>query len=127
MDPKELAKRISLYESGLISAPEWANSLLLDLVSAPEFDTAFVSSLDSLPREVGQAFRSLLARIEEANFRWTPFLLTSSTDPRDPTEYSTQLRQVCALLAQGRASNGEQRQTDPGSRKTAGARKASAD
>ena len=57
MDTKKIAKMTSLFESGLLSAQEWANSLLYDLVSAPELDTAFVSFLDSLPHEVGQEFR----------------------------------------------------------------------
>ncbi len=121
MDAKKLAKRLSRYESGVITAPEWANSLLYDLVSAPELDTTFVSSLDSLPHEVGQEFRRLLARIEEADFRWTPFFLTSSTAPRDPTEYSEQLRRVWALLGQGRANGEVQRPAEPASQEAVGA------
>jgi hypothetical protein len=101
MDPKMITWRAALFGSGLLTAPEWANSLLYDLVSAPELDTTSVSVLDSLPREVGQEFRRLMARIEEADFHWTPFLLTSPMAPRDPTEYSDRLRRVSALLKQG--------------------------
>ena len=114
MDTKTIAKRNSLYESGLLSAREWANSLLYDLVSAPELDTAFVSSLDSLPHEVGQEFRSLLARLEEADFHWTPFFLTSSTAPSDPTRYSARLRQVRALLKPSRTDGEGPQRTEPG-------------
>jgi hypothetical protein len=121
MDTQQIAKRISRYESGLLSAQEWANSVLYDLVSAPEVDPAFVSLLDSLPLELSQEFRRLLTRIEEADFQWTPFFLTSSTAPSDPTEYSAQLRQVSALLRQGRANSEVPRRTEPGNRETIGA------
>ena len=120
MDPKRLARWTSLYESGALTAPEWANSWLYQLVSAPELDTAFVSLLDSLPHEVGQEFRRLLARIEAADFHWTPFLLTSSTASRDPTEYSAQLQRISALLAQGRAHGEVQESAEPGSRQPIG-------
>ena len=123
MDTQQIAKRTSRYESGLLSAREWANSFLYDLVSAPELDPAFVSLLDSLPLEVSQEFRSLLARIEDADFQWTPFFLTSSTAPSGPTEYSAQLRQVSALLGQGRANGADPRRTEPGNRETIGAAK----
>ena len=125
MDTKEIAKRNSRYQSGLLSAREWANSLLYDLVSAPEVDTAFGSTLDSLPQEVRQEFRSLLARIEEADFHWTPFFLTSSTAPSDPTKYSAQLRQVSAMLGQGPANGEDPRRSEPGNRETIGAARAS--
>ncbi len=123
MDAKQLAKRLCRYESGLITAPEWANALLYDLVSGPELDESFASVLVSLPHEVGREFRRLLGRIEEADFRWTPFFLTSSTAPRDPTEYSDRLRRVSALLRQERV-NGEARPpVEPGSQETVGAGK----
>jgi len=116
MDTKKIARRTSLHESGLLTAPEWANSLLYELVSSSELDTAFVSSLDSLPHEVGQGFRNLLTRIEAADFRWTPYFLTSSATASDPTEYSTRLRQIRGLLEPGRADGEEPRPTEPGNR-----------
>ncbi len=121
MDTQQIAKRTSRYKSGLISAREWANSVLYDLVSAPELDGAFVSLMDSLPLEVSQEFRSLLARIEAAGFQWTPVFLTSSEVPSDPTEYSAQLRQVSPLLGQRRATGVDPRRTEPGNRETIGA------
>jgi hypothetical protein len=121
MDPGTIAKRISRYESGIITAREWANSLLYDLVSEPELDSAFVSTLASLPQEVGREFRGLLKGIEEAGFRRTPFFVTSSIAPSDPTEYSAQLRRVCALLRPRQVGDGGLRQEGPGSRETVGA------
>jgi hypothetical protein len=125
MEPRKFAKTISRYESGLLSAREVANSLLHDLITEQELDTAFVSSVDSLPQDVSREFRSLLEKIEEADFHWTPLFLTSSPVPSDPTEYSAQLRQVCGLLGQGRADDGEPRETESRSRKKIGTARAS--
>jgi hypothetical protein len=121
MDPEKIAKMASRYRSAIFTSREWANSLLYDLVSAPELDTAFVSSIDSLPPEVAQEFRHLLARIQEADFHWTPFFLNSSTVPRDPTEYSAQLRRVSALLDQRRANGEVLGPAEPGSQQPVGA------
>ena len=126
MDAARLAKRLSHYESGVITAPEWANALLYDLVSGPELDTTSLSFLDSLPHDVGQEFRRLMARIAEADFRWTPFFLTSSTAPRDPTEYSDRLRRVSTLLGQGRANGEVKRPAEPVSQEVVAAGKSSA-
>lgn len=121
MDPGKIAKMTSRYRSGIFTAREWANSLLYDLVSASELDTAFVSSIDSLPTEVAQEFRHLLAEIQEADFHWTPFFMTSSTAPRDPAEYSARLRRVSALLDQRRANGEVLDPAEPGSRQPMGA------
>jgi len=100
MNPAKISKITSRYESGLLSACEVANSLLYDLLSEPELDTAFLSSMDSLPESVRQEFRCLLQRIEKDNFRWTPFLLTIPAIPPDSAAHSAKLRRVCALLGQ---------------------------
>ena len=122
---RNVAKRISRYESGLITVPEWANSLLHDLVSGPELDTTFVSFLDSLPHEVGQEFRRLMAKDRAGRFPLDSFFLTSSTARRDPTEFSAQLRRVSALLRQDRVNGEAQRPAEPGSRDAVGAGKTS--
>ncbi len=121
MDETMLAKRLSRYESGLITAPEWANALLHELVAEPELDTTSLASLDLLPHEVGQEFRRLMARIEEADFRWTPFFLTSATGPRHPAEFSDQLRRVSASLKQGGVNGGAVQPAGPGGRPAVGA------
>ncbi len=125
MDPKTITWRATLFGSGLLTAPEWANALLDDLVSAPELDAAFVSFLDSLPHEVGQEFRHLMVRIEEADFRWTSFFRTSSTAPRDPTEFSDRLRRVSAWLRQRRVNGEAPRLAEPGIQESVGAAKTS--
>ncbi len=99
MDAKRTQKMIGRYESGLLSSLEVANDLLCELVFAPEIDTGFPSSLPSLPNEVRQEFLRILGEIREADYRWKPPLLTSSTNPlSDGTEYSARLRRVIALF-----------------------------
>ncbi|MGC1718515.1 MAG: hypothetical protein WA746_05975 [Isosphaeraceae bacterium] len=100
MNPTKISKITSRHESELLSAGEVANSLLYDLLSEPELDTAFLSSMDSLPESVRQEFSCLLQRIEKDNFRWTPFLLTIPAIPADSAARSAKLRRVCALLGQ---------------------------
>jgi hypothetical protein len=99
MNPAWTAKLITHFESGIITAIEVAADLLCGLVFAPEIDTTFLSSLESLPDEVRHEFFDLMRNIREADFRWTPPLLRSPFAPRlDPTEHSAKLRQVYALL-----------------------------
>jgi hypothetical protein len=98
VNPGKMEKIIARYESGLLSAAEVANSLLFDLVSEPELDTGFVSSLDSLPEEIRREFHRLLGKIKEADFRWSPFLLTSFPPSSDSAETSAKLRRICTLL-----------------------------
>src|SRR5713226_2275116 len=98
MNPTKTARMFARYESRLLTAPEVANSLLYDLVSEPELDTAFLSSVESLPEEVRLEFLGLLQRIKEANFHWTPFLISPPNTSADSMEYSAKLRQVCATL-----------------------------
>ncbi len=98
MNASKISKIVSRYESGLLSASEVSSSLLYDLLSEPELDTAFLSSMDFLPESIRQEFRCLLHRIEQDNFSWTPFLLTTPAIPADSAAYSAKLRRICALL-----------------------------
>jgi hypothetical protein len=98
MDPIKTERITSRYESGLLSAGEVANSILHDLLSEPELDTAFLSSMNSLPEGIVQEFRRLLERIENDDFRWTPFLLASPKPTTDSEIHSAKLRRVCDLL-----------------------------
>jgi hypothetical protein len=125
MNPTKTARSINRYESGLLSASEVANSLLYDLLSEPELDTAFLSSIGLLPDEVKRVFFGLLRRIQDAGFHWTPFLLTASSDPSDSAEQSAKLRQICALFTCGIADwvvptvEGASSQVGPGASTTA--------
>jgi hypothetical protein len=99
MDSTRAQKLIGHYQSGLLSAREVATDLLFELVSAPEVDTRFLSSIESLPDEVELEFHRLLREIQGADYRWIPPLIAAPTAPRPaPTEYSVKLRQICALL-----------------------------
>jgi hypothetical protein len=98
MNPAKTTKAITLYESGLVSAAEVANSLLYDLLSETGIDTAFLSSVESLPDEVRSEFFHLLRTIQEADFHWKPFVLRAPTVPSDSAQHSVKLRQICDLL-----------------------------
>jgi hypothetical protein len=91
---------IAHHESGTISAVQLANWFLFKAVSEPQLDPAFASSFVVLPEEVKERFRELLCSIKDAGFRWSPFLLATHKKPADPLEYSDQLRQIWALLAE---------------------------
>ena len=98
MNPTKTARIINRYETGLLSASEVANSLLYDLLSEPELDTAFLDSIESLPDEVKRVFFGLLRMIQNAGFRWTPFLLADSSDHCDSAQHAAKLRRICALF-----------------------------
>jgi hypothetical protein len=101
MNPEKTAILISRYESGLLYAAEIANTLLYDLLTEPEIDESFLSSIWSLPDDVRHAFVHLLRKIRVADFQWTPILLRDPTVPMcpsDPAEHSAKLRQICTLL-----------------------------
>lgn len=98
MNSGKTARIIARYESGLLSASEVANSLLHDLSSEPELDTAFLATIELLPDAVKRALFELLRRIQDAGFHWTPFLLTSFSSFSDSAEQSEKLRRICALL-----------------------------
>lgn len=98
MSPTKTASITSRYETGLLSASEAAYSILHDLLSETELDTAFLSSMGSLPGEIVQEFRCLLNRIEEDDFQWRPFLLASPDRMTDPAILSARLRRVYDLI-----------------------------
>jgi hypothetical protein len=101
MKARSIAKFTSLYERGLLSAVEMANALLFQLVSEPELDVAFLSSVDSLPQGVATALRALLRRIMDDDYRWSPFLLTSAPVAPNAADMSAKLRRICGLLRLG--------------------------
>jgi hypothetical protein len=98
-DPTRAGKLLARYSSGLLSAPEVAYALLVDLVSDDDFDPDLSSSVAALPDEIGRELRKRLQEIQSAGFRWKPFLLgpggsVSSSEADD----SMRLRRLCALL-----------------------------
>jgi hypothetical protein len=97
MNPAKTAKLLALYDSGFLSAVEVANSLLYDLVREPDLDTAFLASIDSLPKTVRDAFSHRLQLVKEADFHWAPFLL-GPTVPFDSPEHAARLRAIYDFL-----------------------------
>jgi hypothetical protein len=98
MNQAKVAKMISRYESGLVSAAEVANWLLGNLLDETELDLSFLSSIGSLPDEVRRRFVDLLGEIRDAGYHWIPFLITSIPDRSEPADYPEKLRRVCSFV-----------------------------
>jgi hypothetical protein len=100
MERSKFAKIISLHEVGIVSAAEFANSLLLELLSEPDLDESFVSSPEWLPEDVRRKFLDLLKKIQAADYHWIPFLVTSVPDRSEPPDYPEKLRKICARVGE---------------------------
>jgi hypothetical protein len=111
MNQARVAKMISLYESGLISAAEVANWLLGNVLSESELDLSLLSSIGSLPDEVRREFVDLLGRIRDADYHWMPFLITSDPDRSEPADYPDKLRRVCSFVEDSWTHSGAGRGT----------------
>jgi hypothetical protein len=98
VDATRTAKCIAHYERGTITAPELANWIVYQLVLDLALDTHFLSSIESLPNPVRDEFFDLLRKINDAGFRWSPFLIGPARLPRDPTQHSARLRQIYTAL-----------------------------
>jgi hypothetical protein len=98
MNQATVAKMISRYESGVVTAAEVANWLLGNLLDETELDLPFLSSIGSLPDEVRQRFVDLLGEIREAGYHWSPFLITADPNRNELADYPQKLRQVCSLV-----------------------------
>jgi hypothetical protein len=98
MNQARVAKMISRYESGVVTAPELANWLLGILLDETELDLAFLSSMGSLPAEVRRRFVDLLGEIRDAGYHWIPFRITSDPNCSKPADYPEELRRVCSLV-----------------------------
>jgi hypothetical protein len=111
MNQARVAKMISRYESGVVTAPEVANWLLLRLLDEPELDRSFLSSIGSLPDDVRRNFVDLLGKIRDAGYHWIPFLITSDPDRSEPADYPEKLRRVCSIVEDSWTHSGAGRGT----------------
>jgi hypothetical protein len=98
MNQARVAKMISRYESGVVTAPEVANWLLLRLLDEPELDLSFLSSLGSRPDEVRRRLVDLLGEIRDAGYHWIPFLITSVPERSEPADSPEKLRRICSVV-----------------------------
>lgn len=99
MDSTHGAKLLSMYRRGLITAPETANSLLIDLIRDDGPDSELPSFVNGLPEEVQQKLRDLLREIQRAEYRWRPFMLgPGGSVLHSEANDSERLRPLCALL-----------------------------
>ena len=98
MNLELIAMKMSLYEKGLLTDIEFAVGLLLDLVSDQELDTAFISSIPTLPDGIKSELFALLRRIEQADFHWKPILIGPSIPQPEPPGQPERLRQIYSLV-----------------------------
>ena len=104
MDSSHIVKLLSIYGKGVITAPEFANGVLVDLIKhdGPVVDLA--SHLANLPDEVRRKLEDLLRHIERADYHWRPFVFGPGGPIRDSaTEDATRLRQICMMLGIARS------------------------
>src|SRR4029077_15888021 len=111
MNQARVSKTISLYESGLLSAAEVANDLLYRLLSEPELDLSFLSSLESLPDDVTRRFVDLLGGIRDGGYHWISLRYSSDPDRSEPADYPAKLRRVCSFVEDSWTHSGAGRDT----------------
>lgn len=96
MNPARMAKRISLYSSGLLSAAEVANAILMDLVVNVNAAAESQPTVAELPSEVRKELVDLLHDIRGADYRWKPFRIGPSGDGLQSDPDPAILQWVCA-------------------------------
>ena len=99
MDLSHTAKLLSIYKRGVITAPEFANGVLVDFIQHDYPIEELVFRLTRLPDEVQQTFEDLLRQIERADYHWYPFVFGPGGAIRgSDSEDATRLRQICTTL-----------------------------
>ena len=99
MDSLHITKLRSLYARGVITAPEFINGLVVELIKHEGPTDELTSYLTTLPDDVRQHLGDLLQQIQRADYQWRPFML----GPGGPvlhsaTEDVTKLRRICLML-----------------------------
>jgi hypothetical protein len=104
MDSTHVAKLLSLFARGVITAPDIANSLLVELIRGDSSDAELPSFMAGLPDEVQQRLRDLLREVQKAEYRWRPFMLgPGGSVLRSEADDSARLRQLCGVLETAQA------------------------
>jgi hypothetical protein len=73
MDSPHIARLLAIYERGIVTAPEAANSLLRDLMRDAVPDVALPAFVSGLPAPLEGRLRELHGEIWRADYRWKPF------------------------------------------------------
>lgn len=105
MDPPHRAKLLSLYERGIVTAPEIASGLLIDLIKDDGLDPELPSFVACLPAEVRRKLRDLLQQAQQLGHSWTPSLLgPGGSVLRSAADDSIRLRRLGEVLGIDRAT-----------------------
>ena len=89
-----MEKYLTLWRRGILVPFEVADRWILFAVSEEYLNFNWIESHDQLPIEIQDEIRSKLVRLQGDDFLWLPFLVSTSTEPRDPTLYQSGLRQL---------------------------------
>jgi hypothetical protein len=96
MDSTHITKLLSLHERGVITTPEIANSLLIDLIGDTGPDAELPSFVAGLPDLVRKQLLDLLQEIRMAGYCWKPFMLgPGGSVLHTEADDSARLRRLC--------------------------------
>ena len=99
MDSGHVDKWLSLLKRGIVTVPEIANGLLVDLMRDGGPDSELSAFVAGLPVEVQQRLRDLLREIKAADYHWKPFVLgPGGSVLNSEADDSAKLRRLCAAL-----------------------------
>jgi hypothetical protein len=99
VDSPHIAKLLSIYKREVITIPEIANGILVDLIRNNSPDTELPSFVTELPNEVQQNLRDLLRKIQKADYCWKPFTLgPGGSVLHSEADDSARLRRLCVVL-----------------------------
>lgn len=99
MDSPHTAKLLSSYKRGVITVPEFANALLVDMIKDEGPETDLPSLVAGLPNEVVQRLRELLLEVRRADYHWRPFMLgPGGSVLHSEADDSAKLRRLCEAL-----------------------------
>lgn len=89
-----VAKSLPVYSRGIITAGEFADALLGDIVDDAGIFTYLTQLVEDLPQEVQEQLREKLRIIKRADYYWRQFLIGGTPPPADPAI----LKRICEEL-----------------------------
>ena len=99
MSSNYIFKSLSPLKRGIVTVPETANDLLIELMRDSEFEADLPAFVAGLPIEVQQQLRTSLREIQATDYRWKPFVFgPGGSVLNSEAEDSARLRWLCAEL-----------------------------
>ncbi len=99
MDLEHIRRHLALYKRGILTVPEFATSILIDLMQSDGPDAELPSFVATFPEPVRNGLIDLLREIQKADHHWTPFRFgPSGSVLKTEADDSARLRQLCNAL-----------------------------